>query len=928
MMIIRFHISKKLHLTGILVIASVFNSLAQLSPIDSISQKYMNWLTGENISYSSPEINQRYQRFLSSGIAAKNLTGYNFANPGPILDLTVTTDKNVYSNLVEQKLIRLVFLYQIKGPLATPNPNYHSPTLKDTILNIFGYLKARGINSTCNFNIFNSASMESSEIFNSVALRSSAYATAVFMMKNELLAAGQLAHHIGALANLTSFLDPTNPNYHFTYPGFNTDVIRSTAQQRFCYILAQDNSSSTRVADMAFFKNFLSNALLPANGWSDCIKPDLSTYHHKGGYLNSYGVGALHEASILYLMLSNTSYKLNASAQQNLKNAILNYSKLCKDFELPRASAGRFPKGTDAYNALRPALAYLYAADPIANAIAGKEFMRLWNLSPSANLDLQRANTLSISMLHSLGGMQNMVDLLNTGLTAATEISSGQFSFPYAGLSIHRYNGYYASVKGTSKNIWHYESSAEENLFGRYFSAGAIELLTTGSPASHDNNGLKLNGLDWPHVAGATAAYMPLSAFANGVDRQMNNSEFLAHAALDSNGVFAMDYRDVNSVTGMSAFKTVFFFKDKLLCLGSNIRDMNGTYPIHTTLFQTAITSATNTAYVNGNTVSGINYNVSQTGGSLWATDEAGNGYVVPNSSYNTVPIRIKRALQSSMDDSNTSPTSGNFSLAYIDHGTAPVSGNYQYAIVLQGGSNTQQLATNFNACFQVLKQDSVAHVVKSVPDSVYNYAVWDTSAVFIYDVVKRVTKPSVTMSQMIPGDQLKLSMTYSDIGLLDKGEFKSYQQIASTASILYRPAGYDTVTVTLSGKWLAVTPTNNVWVNTNGNTTKVSFKCINGFTIQTLLKKDIAPSTVGIGESDAENPITLYPNPTNGTIMVYSTYEPIKTITITDLTGKDLTEKTMVVCNNNHASADLSAFAAGMYFIRINHRVHKVIKQ
>jgi chondroitin-sulfate-ABC endolyase/exolyase len=921
---------KKIYLCGVFLIACLLNSaFAQISPIDSIRNKYVDWLTGEGVNYSSPEINQRYGRFLNSGFGAKNLTGYNFANPGAVWNLAVTADQSAYTTLTEQKLIRLVFLYQIKGPVTTPNPSYHSPTLKDTILNIFSYLKAKGISSSTNFNMSLHPSVESFEIFNSVALRSSAYATAILLMKSELVAVGEFTHHMGALANLTSFLDPTNPNYHFTNPGFNTDVIRSTSQQRFCYVLAQDNSSSTRVADMAFLKNFISNSVLPAHGWSDCIKPDLTTYHHKGAYLNSYGVDALHEASILNLILANTSYKLSAAAQLNLKNAILNYRKLCKHFEIPRTSAGRIIAFTDAYNALRPALAYLYEADPVANLEAGREFMRLWALSPTANLNLQRANGLSIAMVHSMGGMQNMVNVLNAGLTATPEMMEGQFSFPYAGLSIHKYNGYHVSVKGTSRYIWHYENAANENVFGRYSSAGAIELLTTGSPATHDNNGRTLTGVDWSHVAGATAAYLPLSVLGTGTMRLFNRSEFLAHASLDSNGIFAMDYRDVNSVTPMSALKTVFFFKNKLLCLGSNIRDVNGTYPIHTTLFQTAIPSSTNTAYVNGSTVSGTSYSLTQTGGSLWATDEVGNGYVMPASAYNTGSVTVKRAAQSSMNHSNTTATSGNFSSAYINHGTAPASARYQFAIVMQGGSSgTQALATNFSSYFSILKQDSLAHVVKSVPDSVYNYVIWDTSAVLNYDVVKRSNKPAVIMSQKIANDRLKLSTTYSDLGFLEKGEYYQYNQIANTASRLYRVAQNDTVTVTLLGKWLPVTAMSNVRLSANGNNTRVSFDCISGFSIQTLLKKDIPPSNLGMNTLETDKQISLYPNPTNGTVMIHSENEAIQQVTIMDLTGKVLTENTTVVREGKNASLDLSSFAAGMYFIHVNNSMHKVIKQ
>jgi chondroitin-sulfate-ABC endolyase/exolyase len=913
---------KKIYLCSV-ILCLFSSSFAQLSPIDSIQNKYVDWLTGEGANYSKLQISQRYSRIITAGISAKNLTGYNFANPGPVWTLTITpgvasADQNQFRGLVT-KLAALVDLYQIKGPTSNPNPNYHSVSLRDTILGIFDYMKAKGINSTINFNMPVTVPLEMQSSNNSVALGSTGYATSILLMKAELVTAGEFNHHMGALANLTSFIDPTNPDFHFTYPGLNADIARTTLIQRLCYVLAQDNSS-TRIANMVFLRDFINNALLPARGWSDFIKPDLSLYHHKGAYLNSYGEHSLQETAFLSMILSKSSYALSATARQNLKNAVMNYQKFCKHFEIPRTSAGRFPTSTSSYNNMRPALASLYAADPVGNADAGREFVRLWALSTGLNSNLQ--------FLGTLGAKKDLVALLDAGLTAAPEISEGQFSFPYAGLSIHKYNGYHVSVKGTSRYIWHYENSGNENIFGRYSSAGAIELLTAGSPATHDNNGRTLTGVDWSHVAGVTAAYLPLSVLGTGTMRLYSQSEFLAHAALDSNGTFALDYRDVNSATPMSALKSVFFFKDKLLCLGSNIRNISGTYPIHTTLFQTAIPSATNTAYVNGSTVSGTSYSLTQTGGSLWATDEVGNGYVIPASTYNTGSVTVKRAAQSSMNHANTAATSGTFSSAYIDHGTAPASARYQFAIVMQGGSaNTQALATNFSSYFSILKQDSLAHVVKSVPDSVYNYVIWDTSAVLSYDVVKHSNKPSVVMSQKIANDRLKLSTTYSDLSLLNKGECYQYNQI-STPARFYAVAKTDTVTVTLLGKWLPVIAMSNVRLSANGNNTNVSFDCKNGFTIQTLLKKDIPPFPFGISTLETDNRVSLYPNPTNGTVKIHSEYDVIQHLSIVDLTGKDLTGNAVVLREGKQASIDLSSFAAGMYFINVNNSMHKVIRQ
>ncbi|PIF34431.1 putative secreted protein (Por secretion system target) [Flavobacterium sp. 9] len=823
------------------LIALVFNfSYAQLSDISNIKTKYQNWLTGENLDYSNSQANERYSRFLTNGIAAKNLSAYDFANPGSVWNFSVSADQNAYQVLVEQKLIRLVFLYQLKGSLTNPNPDYHSPALRDSILSLFNYMKAKGISSTTDFAYLAIPATE--EVITSghgICLRSSGYATAIFLMKDELIAAGEFNHHMGALKTLTAFISPDYTGFNFTNPGFNTDIIRSSIQQRLCYILAQEDSDTTKVANMDFLKRFINNALKISNGWNDCIKPDFITYHHRGAYSNSYGVDALHQSSIMNMMLKNTVYELSTEAQSNLKNAILSYSKFSKGFEMPLGLAGRFPTNTDANNDLRPALAFLYLTDPVANADAGREFLRLWNISATANTNLLRQNALSITMVYTPGAVMDMIQTLNSGLTALPEITEGHFNFPYAGLSVHKYNGYQISAKGTSKNIWHFENSTTENVFGRYTSAGALELLTSGT-----TNGFTENGWDWSHVPGTTVAYLPLNVLSTGKMREMNGKSFLTHASLDNNGVFGIDYKDYNSATAMTALKSNFFFKDMILCLGSNIRDTNGTYPIQTTLFQTNLTDVNTPTYVNGNTATGTSFNFTQTGGGFWATDAIGNGYVIPANSSNTDAITINRSVQNSRNNSNTANTTGNFTTAYINHGIAPAQAKFQYAIVMQGGQTaTQQLANNFSSYFKIYHQNSQAHIVEYIPESIFGYVIFNPAAVFTYDVVISVNKPAAIMTQKIDGgNKLKVSLTNPNLGLLASNETYTWNQISGQNSILNRAPQVEIVTLTIVGKWALASPSNNVTTTINGANTEVTFKTINGLTIQTeLIKPSLA---------------------------------------------------------------------------------------
>jgi len=874
---------KKL-LLSLWLIATVINfSFAQMSNINAIKTKYRNWLTGENVDYSKSQVNERYNRFLSSGIAAKNLSAYNFANPGAAWDFTVSADQSAYQVLVEQKLIRLVFLYQLKGSASTPNPDYHSPAVKDLILSLFNYMKAKGISSATNFDYL--VIPETQEVITSghgVALRSSAYATAIFLMKEELIAAGEFEHHMGALNALTAFISSAYSNFSVANPGFNSDVIRTSIQQRFCYVLSQDDSESSKLDNMDFLKKFIDNALKISNGWNDCIKPDFITYHHRGAYSNSYGAEALHQSSILNMMLKNTTYELNAETQSNLKNAILNYSKFSKGFEMPLGLAGRFPNNTDAINDLRPALAYLYISDPVANADAGREFIRLWGVSSTSNTALLRMNTLSIIMAYSTGGVMDILQTLNSGLAPLPEIAEVQFSFPYAGLSVHKYNGFQASAKGTSKHIWHFEGSSTENIFGRYTSAGALELLTSGNPVTRSANGYAENGWDWSHIPGTTVASLPLNVLGTGTMREMNGKPFLAHASLDNNGIFGMDYKDVNSATIMTALKSNFFFKNIILCLASNIKDTNGTYPIHTTLFQTALTDANTATYVNDTAATGLNFTQTQTTGAFWATDGIGNGYVIPSNSNNTDPVTITRSVQNSRNANNTADTSGNFAKAYINHGIAPTAGKFQYAVIMQGGqTGTKQLADNFASYFKIYHQNSQAHIVQYIPDGIFGYVIFNAANVFAYDAVVSVDKPAIVMTQKVDGgSKLKVSLTNPNMGLLAANESYNWRQISTQNAILNKVPQIDPVKLTLAGIWELAAPADNITTVINGANTEVTFNTINGLTIQTEL---VSPtlSIKKTGQQTDEFQVIVSPNPSNTEFRINVTSDSADTISI-----------------------------------------------
>ncbi|WP_051891357.1 chondroitinase family polysaccharide lyase [Chryseobacterium sp. JM1] len=909
----------------VLLFFMVLGYQAQLSEINNIKTRYTNWLTDNTISSYTPGMVSLLNRYTNGCTNAENYvnTNINFTAPGPVWNMTNSTDNGAAISLVRNQLFYLVMGYHLKGPLVNGQPSntkYHNPNLKQLILKVFKYMKDKGISSTTNFNFIENPQQELLYTYNSgFGLRAHIYGACVFLMKNELVEAGEFSHHQGVLAKLTNFINPNNPNFHFTFPGFNADVIRALIETRLCYVLGQEDSESGKLANMEFLKNFSNHSLSVSNGWAGTIKPDFMTFHHMTAYPNSYGMDALNSMAIMNYILEESAYKLNATAKANLKAALFAYPKFCADYEIPRALTGRFPNSTGLG---RTSFALLYATDPVSNLDAGKFYRRMPDNGSPAPL---------------MGTFMQMkiAAEINNAVTPDTPIVQGHFGFPYGGINIHKYNGYHVAVKGTSNQIWSYENSAFENIFGRYNSAGSMEIFSAGTPKTRLSNGLGVagtngavtdNGWDWAHLPGVTGALVPYTVMAAGTHRLFSGRSFLVHASLDDNEVFALDFKDAHSATPMSALKTVFFFKDKMLCLGSDIKDQGGTYPVHTTLFQTGLAAVTTPTYIDGNQQSGLDVNFSQSSGAHWATDAVGNGFVIPTGDLNGT-LNIKRGTQQSRNQANTADTQGNYAIAYIDHGIAPSSGSYRYGVLLQGGSSgTQAFAQNFANYFNIIQQNSSAHVVKFVEDNIYNYVVFNPSSVFQADAVISLDKPAVVMTQKTnAGEKIKVSLT-NPLNLLAANENYNFGQLANGLNP-YRTSPVTPVKLTLAGNWQLENPANNVTTISSGGNTVVTFNTKDGKTIQATLVKAVV---LGTSETENKNEMfTVYPNPSENIVHIALRNDSKENLKMYSMAGTDVTSGISVLKRQSKKlELNISKLIPGGYTLCLGNECKKIIKK
>ena len=311
--------------------------------------------------------------------------------------------------------------------------------------------------------------------------------------------------------------------------------------------------------------------------------------------------------------------------------------------------------------------------------------------------------------------------------------------------------------------------------------------------------------------------------------------------------------------------------------------------------------------------------------GSTWTTDAVGNGFVIPANPANKDEIIVQRIVQNSRNESNTSNTSGNFASAYINHGAGPADAHYQYAIVIKGGTKkTADLAKNFNSYFNVILQDRKAHIALYIPDSIYNYVVFDTSVQMTSGWVKQVNRASVIMTQADKNNTLKLSLTNPNLGLLKDDEHYTWKQISANAALLNKIPQKEFVTVTLKGEWELIGTFKGVSLISDGTSSFIKFETINGRTVQIKLKKAIATK---MSELEQQSSLNVYPNPANEWMSIESFPAELQKLKIINLLGEDVTGKVSFYKeNDSKIHVNLSLLSNGLYLLETAHSVKNIV--
>ncbi len=645
--------------------------------------------------------------------------------------------------------------------------------------------------------------------------------TEAFFTMRKFLYKNNLLEDVGAslhwLFNLGMLLD--NPkNFHV-----NVDYLNTQSYYHLMLIFLFEKQEK-QAALLRAYSNYLSVTLAQQKEeWG--FKADGTVWHHNGHY-PAYGLGAFQTVPKIIQILSGTRFRINTEGHKNFKNAFMMSRIYSQWYDWGFGNAGRHPLEDGSIAPLKNEfLLMAYAGNPEGSLEIDRDvasaYLRLWGKE-------DQLNTATFTQLNGI----------------PKEKLSGYYTLPYAATAIHRQNNWTALIKGYSKYVWASEIYVNENRYGRYPSNGTVELL---NEKGEKGSGFRQEGWDWNRYPGATIIYLPFKELEPKIPLLMfrSNETFAGATELNGNGIFGMILNESSGDNAewagtkvgfpgkLKAKKSVFSFKDKLICIGTNISSIDDKNPTQTNLFQSYLTDIKAPIFTSAEVIKEFPYKTvltPQKKSGSWLTDPYGNSYHI----LSDIPVELKKSKQQSYHNKysiNTGSmhpkgkgakeTTGNYATAWINHGLAPKNTSYQYVIYPflneENRKNFGQKIKN-EWSYKIKRADSIAHIVFDKTTKTTGYVIFEAHHNLESGILMETSAPALIMIQKNDNGHITISAVQPDLNfpLKKDGKFKNYSEPVE-------------LKIKLAGKW-QVRPLDFITeVDNSGANTSITIQCVNG---------------------------------------------------------------------------------------------------
>jgi len=317
-------------------------------------------------------------------------------------------------------------------------------------------------------------------------------------------------------------------------------------------------------------------------------------------------------------------------------------------------------------------------------------------------------------------------------------------------------------------------------------------VIANGKPPSLAASGWSYDGWNWCHFPGTTALERPAQDLFDGYAMYGNASAFAGGTQVGDDGLWAMDFC---GGSGVQFKKSVFCFDNRITVITSGIQLEKKLHaPAVTTLYQNRIQPGNELVSLDGETIKDFPSERQVDGEKAhWLIDNQGTGYFIPSGhdplqlacrkqewTYlaarylidpkdNPLPAnsdyQFFRAKPRNMTEiaKHYRPTTGDFALAYFNHGLNPADTLCSYTMVIQA-TPAQMAAFAADPPYQILQHDGHAHAVLDRASQTTGYALFEANPnIAAAGLLRANNQPCFVMLQG-DGAHLRISVACTDI--------------------------------------------------------------------------------------------------------------------------------------------------------------------
>lgn len=564
-----------------------------------------------------------------------------------------------------------------------------------------------------------------------------------------------------------------------------------------------------RYQELKGISNWLSTSLRFTSGTIGGIKIDGTTFHH-GGFYPAYTVGSLGAIGTYINLTINTQFIPNKNSLLVFRKALETLRNCCNKYEWGIGIGGRHPFSGSLKESDINSFAYLALSGDLSDQ--GNSFDH--NLA-SEFLRLSSKETKEKKFFQDNG-------------IKTSKSPNGFFVYNYGSTGIFRNDNWIVTLKGYNTDVWGAEIYKANNRYGRYQSYGSAQIMTA---ETREESGYKEEGWDWNRLPGTTTIHLPFELLDSplpGTTMAKSKEKFAGCSTLDGmNGVFAiklMERNLKNFTPDFVAKKTFFCFDNRMICLGTNISNSNNLYNTETTLFQTAIQKNKSSISINGKEYDNtelIEPCIANNNNIISLKDNYDNLYLIRNGE-----THVKISEQESFDNKTKRKTKGKFATAWINHGKNPQGEMYEYIVLIQPKEqiiNNKKIIDSYN----VLKCDSIAHIVKDNISNTIAYVAFETTNLSKDSIFKTI--PSETIIICKPSNNgYEFSVCDPNLNIPEKA-FTTKEE----SRIIEKR-------IVLNNKWKIISEINKTKVSYINNQTVINVSCQHGQPVKIKATSDL----------------------------------------------------------------------------------------